>query len=527
MRQNVTSATSKSNATASRRGVALVMFVILVFAFMAMAALSIDVGMASLTQAQMQNAVDSAAIEGIATRDFFEERGGANNFRRQRIVPERVRNLFDNDLRTATPDNGLYGAGPVFRVSGGVGDVNAFGLIDVPELAQYTAPERYVDDPRLQANLQNRAHGDMLSGTFIPSMPSSEVAFSYDRLDFTPASAATPFPVIESWRALGFLVRMRRTGVTSAPDSTLGISSAGPTVPLFFGLGTTVHAADGETHNVRRDGFTVRAAAIASGAPVLTVGPLPLSDDCNLVLARDWPIVNYWRPAYGVGPIAIEKSYWMNSVPIFDDDNPAHTRLEVNSTTGVIRGPTSSGSLVTAGRIYFGDTSDCHCPTRASSAITSVGDGLQVPYAASWFGRLTDWLELVRLTPTRFGVFGNNGRCYVPIYTRINGVDRVVGFGHATFAIHEDSTSTQLYLAIDKGFPDQDEGPTDIGGPCAAFIAPENASARPFSIGAGLSDAERQEIFDELLDLTYITGAASFDWRDVRNGALLAPVLVR
>lgn len=52
----------------ARRGVALVMFIVLAFAFFAIAGIAIDVGLASLTQQQMQVAVDPAALEGAVAR---------------------------------------------------------------------------------------------------------------------------------------------------------------------------------------------------------------------------------------------------------------------------------------------------------------------------------------------------------------------------------------------------------------------------------------------------------------------------
>ena len=52
-------------ASRERDAGALVLFALLVFGLMGIMAVAIDVGVASLTQAQMQNAVDTAAIEGM------------------------------------------------------------------------------------------------------------------------------------------------------------------------------------------------------------------------------------------------------------------------------------------------------------------------------------------------------------------------------------------------------------------------------------------------------------------------------
>ena len=55
--------------TADRAGYALVLFVMIFFGLMGLAALVIDMGFARLAQRQMQTAVDSAALEGLRWRD--------------------------------------------------------------------------------------------------------------------------------------------------------------------------------------------------------------------------------------------------------------------------------------------------------------------------------------------------------------------------------------------------------------------------------------------------------------------------
>ena len=52
-----------------RAGYALVLFVMMFFGLMGLAALVIDLGFARLAQRQMQTAVDSAALEGLRWRD--------------------------------------------------------------------------------------------------------------------------------------------------------------------------------------------------------------------------------------------------------------------------------------------------------------------------------------------------------------------------------------------------------------------------------------------------------------------------
>ena len=55
---------------ADRAGYALVLFVLIFFGLMGLAALVIDMGFARLAQRQMQTAADSAALEGLRWRDF-------------------------------------------------------------------------------------------------------------------------------------------------------------------------------------------------------------------------------------------------------------------------------------------------------------------------------------------------------------------------------------------------------------------------------------------------------------------------
>ena len=53
----------------NRAGYALVLFVMMFFGMMGLAALVIDMGFARLAQRQMQTAVDSAVLEGLRRRD--------------------------------------------------------------------------------------------------------------------------------------------------------------------------------------------------------------------------------------------------------------------------------------------------------------------------------------------------------------------------------------------------------------------------------------------------------------------------
>ncbi len=242
----------------ARAGYALVLFVMIFFGLMGLAALVIDMGFARVAQRQMQTAVDSAALEGLRTSP--EPRQQASNM---------VANLFADSLDSSggTVQNG---AGPVVDFSGGTGpaDMAAAQTMSVPSSPLYQ-PTRSDGTPGLELNPSNATEGDMVAGTYNAGQPSAE-ADDYTRDDFTPA-------VSGSATSSAFLVRMRRTGGssnTSGFDQEPGVSSAGPTLPILFGRGSMM-ARSGSTGQLSvASGVTVRATAIAGPQPAKTVGPL-------------------------------------------------------------------------------------------------------------------------------------------------------------------------------------------------------------------------------------------------------------
>ncbi|MBK7876188.1 MAG: hypothetical protein IPJ77_10605 [Planctomycetes bacterium] len=249
------------------------LFAVLVFALLGIAALTVDIGFATLSQAQMQTAADTAALEGVRLRDFHEYRPLSDRYRRAR-VSELVQDVNDDDLHPtggvpASPEGTLeqpaddadtlrLGAGPVIRLSGGIGSANASALIETPDFDSLTGTDAWVDDPRLEVNRRNVANGDMLSGTFQRFASHAEDE-SYAREDFTPALWVGT-DQSESFRTLGFLVRMRRTTGENALDEVPLIATRGPSLPFLFGMGTSIHAASGEVrpaprwHHDARDG---------------------------------------------------------------------------------------------------------------------------------------------------------------------------------------------------------------------------------------------------------------------------------
>ena len=101
-----------------RGGYVMVLFAMLLFAIMAMAALVIDIGFARVAQRQMQSAADSAALEGLRGE------GVTDYAQRQDAAQRMISWTFDDELDTTIGDSGTVDFGSVARFSGGAGDPN-------------------------------------------------------------------------------------------------------------------------------------------------------------------------------------------------------------------------------------------------------------------------------------------------------------------------------------------------------------------------------------------------------------------
>ena len=178
-----------------RAGYALVLFVMIFFGLMGLAALVIDMGFARLAQRQMQTAVDSAALEGLRfRRDCPDE---WRTIRRMAALPRRdfddavqcikpdvakwlawldgarrtaasqmAANTFDDDLNPANGDPRNYGAGPVVQFQGGNSTLpTASQQLIVPASPVYK-PTRSDGSPGLELNSGNAQSGDMVAGTY-------------------------------------------------------------------------------------------------------------------------------------------------------------------------------------------------------------------------------------------------------------------------------------------------------------------------------------------------------------------------
>ena len=287
-----------------RPGYVLVLFVMMFFGLMGLAALVIDMGFARLAQRQMQSAVDSAALEGLRWRDqfpiwlstdpeFLAMRPGfqpaspssgdidcARRLLASRVVSYRTpgSTFTDSGMFSDYVDGAggtvFYGAGPVVNFSGGIGPPEwAASQLMQPGNPPVYQPQRADRTPGLELNLNtNATEGDMVAGTY-GSNPSYQPApggwndenSSYGRCDFTPALPG-------SSASSAFLVRMRRTNNLNGLDQEPGISSSGPTLPVLFGRGSMMARSGGSGQLSVSSGITVRATAIASTGPARTVG---------------------------------------------------------------------------------------------------------------------------------------------------------------------------------------------------------------------------------------------------------------
>lgn len=265
----------------SEQGVALVLVAMLMFAVMAMMALTVDIGLVLMTRTQMQTAVDTAALEGLRQRDAGREEPYLVRDTRRRLSASLVARLvYDSDgviTDEFLEQDDTLGAGPVFDITpariqgagaGSLGSSQRTG--ETPTLNSIG-----VYKPAMQLNLDNERHGDMVQGKFIgddfPLLRSTE-GRRYFRSDFRPVNeipGSLSDPTSDA-----FLVRMRRTNDFLGLDNIQGVSSAGPAVSMMFGHGGLVPAGKpNQQYSYRHHGITVRATAIARARPVLTVGP--------------------------------------------------------------------------------------------------------------------------------------------------------------------------------------------------------------------------------------------------------------
>lgn len=467
----------------------LVQFVLIVFALFGIMSMVIDMGSVRLTQIQMQNAADTASIEGLRFRNINLEDGFAADCTRRIAAREIVRRTFADDIDPVTNQpRVLTGAGPIIAFDDdGVGDLNARQDI-THQFAMYK-PVLQLNGPATTGG-GNFEYGDMVSGRFqygdvvggVFTARSSLEEPSYHRpgQDFTPDPPPPPEapyggcpselpltnlpdpptsgPMLDAEAHKAFLVRLRRTNDFGGLDNVAAVSTAGPTLPLLFGRGTTIEAPqEGQLYSVRRDGITVRATSIANARPALRVG-LPTAG------------------MNGATPFVVDRAFYL-SLNNGDPSGPPPVTAHLDAATGqILDGSGSVVGLVVAE------------PDRVSIAV--VGSRLPAPSMS------------VACDPSKtpeentIGGFG-------PVSTSIgpSAMPRVIGFGR-----------------VEMVWPDCAGNPTAVQFfRHAQVVAVGNATAiAPGGLPANLPRADISELL-----------TANRDLAAPASGGLLAAVLAR
>ncbi len=269
---------SRSRRMPDRRGSIMPLFAVLLFALLPLMALIVHTGFITLTRRQMQTAVNTAALEGLRSRD---DNSLTEQERRER-VRDLVSAVFDDNLDSDSEDALRLGAGPVVEFDDEPTDVPIVGSNF--KASRTIRPENlgvYDPDPILALNTSDARDGDMVRGQYVDSASDHEESGTYQRNDFRlPGDSG--YDAVKGNDA--FLARLRRSGETFAADT----GSAGPTIPFLFGRGgltrTVYDAGATAPHtphnpdpaalwNRRERGTIVRSTAIAQAQPAKSVGP--------------------------------------------------------------------------------------------------------------------------------------------------------------------------------------------------------------------------------------------------------------
>jgi len=548
---------TRPDITASRRGVerrgwrrgsTFVPLALIVVTFMAIAAVAIDLGMSSLTRNLLQTAVEHSALEGARWKDALPDQ------ERRILASQAVALVFDDDLNIDDLDEPhALGAGPLFRVTGGTGDLDALGLIELgdPSLPRggnvYREREAFAPGVNiwLALNEANLPHGDMLSGVYDPAASNLDGRFMggawlpYDREDLTPDADGS-----------AFLVRMRRTNNFQNLDRLPDISTSGPAIPYLFGRGSMLPGADpGATYSPRHHGMTVRATAIADARPAKTIGAPGYTDP--LLAGALIP---------GAAPFALALDYWNTLVvhtppafpPVLTVDLATGEVEDLTGPVGVLTRVATLNAAIDNSQTSITVSTNAGFPTDATPfrvrvegeilTVTAVAgttwtvvrgaeDTPAAPHAqdtavallaSMTIGRP---LSVVRSAPVGLSpVQGATRNVLVPLYATVNvggsDIDLIVGFGLAE---------------IQPGVPNPD--PLD---PALAFeLRKAAATVLPRNTGATLAGAWFSEVEDVLgpLDPADIEELLNGDGTPLNPGLLgwhaqvdqsaLAPALVR
>lgn len=278
---------TNKQSTNSKRGAVLVLFALIVVGLFAVMALMVDLGMATLTQRQMQTASDSTALEILRDRDHT--RLNATNSgpaftrdrRRRQFNTPFADAPFVQEVGTEVVPGQTQGAGAYIHHSAGPGSLQAGSTIVETGWSAPGLRLNYQFDDDADINIPiNSANGDVVSGRWmgdgvagLGGNPRWMETADYTRLDFEPATPdEAPF-------GRSVLVRLRRTRTNFDPvalalDNEPYVSTTGRTLPLLFGRGTTIRGTNSPTEefSIRHRGIAVRATTITDSSPVVRVG---------------------------------------------------------------------------------------------------------------------------------------------------------------------------------------------------------------------------------------------------------------
>jgi hypothetical protein len=237
-----------------RRGYTLVIFALLFFCLMAIGALVIDLGMARVTQQQMQTAVNSAALEGL---------------RGDRVKASEFADLVfdhDDDLDISTDADPRWQELESARSNPQIDG----RFIDIAQSFTYD-PQTGTNLPHLRTNDSDAPDGDMSAS---PGPPAS------------------------------FFVQMRRIGYQQDD-----IRSIGPRLPYLFGRGSLLPRAVVGTNVEGGAGIAVRAESTAQAERAMAIGRRTL--DAPVMLPGAYPFVieaGRWAEVAGntVFPLTID-----------------------------------------------------------------------------------------------------------------------------------------------------------------------------------------------------------------------------
>ena len=241
----------------SRRGQSLMAIFVLLMVLIGVLALTLDLGFVLLSRRAMQTGVNTAALEGA--RDI--EGLGRENARTL------MQNVYDDNL-DPTQNFTTLGVGPsqsLVQV-----DSNGSAVLGAGQGAQPLLDNRhqYIYRPVPQLNTINEVSGDLVQGNYddtnVGALAHVENQ-NYERNDFSTDDLGS-----------AFLSRLRRTpsrsGVANELDRVAGVSSSGSGSPLLLGRLAFFSPSPANSYDIRRDGVTIRATAIADSKPIVSVG---------------------------------------------------------------------------------------------------------------------------------------------------------------------------------------------------------------------------------------------------------------